>query len=236
MNLNQCLLTGCPGSGKTTLIEFLQHQGLTCVDEPARKIIAEQRAMGGEGIPDRNTKVFTDLLLSTSIQSFRQHLGSARSVIYDRGLPDVNGYATLFGIDTANFYVVANENLYNKSAFLAPPWEEIYATDDERKMTFPRLSGSGDRNLWSVSASKPDQDAQGACQNPQARLICLRPGGITFLYGIAPRTTSPTTSNVLPARVWRWHLRECARLGLATARVRFVRARSPVSDRTSASY
>ena len=39
----------------------------------------------------------------------------------------------------------ASQNLrYNKHVFILPPWEEIYKTDDERKMQFKHLNNFHD--------------------------------------------------------------------------------------------
>lgn len=53
----QFIITGCPGSGKTTLINYLRDIGFTCVDEPARQVIAEQRAIQGNGLSNKNSFV-----------------------------------------------------------------------------------------------------------------------------------------------------------------------------------
>lgn len=137
---SQFIITGCPGSGKTTLIKCLRSIGFTCVDEPARQVIAEQRAIQGEGLSDRNVMLFTELLLSRSLESYNKHKGSSAPIIFDRGIPDVIGYAKLFGLDSKKFKSAAETDPYNKFVFIAPPWKEIYSTDDERKMTFDQTA------------------------------------------------------------------------------------------------
>lgn len=136
MESNQFIITGCPGSGKTTLIRSLRNLGFICVEEPARQVIAEQRAVQGDGISDKNTTPFTELILSRSLESYKKYVGSSVPIIFDRGIPDVIGYAKLFGLDIKKFENSAKIHPYNRSVFIAPPWEEIYSTDDERKMTF----------------------------------------------------------------------------------------------------
>lgn len=133
---NLLIITGCPGSGKTTLINRLREIGFMCVAEPARQVIAEQRAVQGDGLSDKNPKLFTELLLEKSVESYKQYEGSKLPIVFDRGIPDVIGYAKLFGLDTERFENAAKVHFYNRSVFIAPPWEEIYTTDEERKMTF----------------------------------------------------------------------------------------------------
>ena len=60
------ILTGAPGSGKTAVLNRLRDQ-FTCVDEPAREILAEQRSTGGRGTWDQDPSLFVHLLLQRSI-------------------------------------------------------------------------------------------------------------------------------------------------------------------------
>jgi predicted ATPase len=56
------ILTGAPGSGKTAILSRLI-DGFRCVDEPAREVLAEQRATGGRGTWDQDLSLFVHLLL-----------------------------------------------------------------------------------------------------------------------------------------------------------------------------
>ena len=60
------ILTGAPGSGKTAILDTIGAD-IRCVGEPAREILAEQRAIDGDGTSDRNASLFVDLLLQRSI-------------------------------------------------------------------------------------------------------------------------------------------------------------------------
>ena len=44
---NRFVITGAPGSGKTLVLRELVKVGFLGIDEPAREILAEQRAIGG---------------------------------------------------------------------------------------------------------------------------------------------------------------------------------------------
>ena len=52
------VITGPPGSGKTPIVGELVALGFTGVAEPAREVIAEQRALGGDGVWDKNPQLF----------------------------------------------------------------------------------------------------------------------------------------------------------------------------------
>ena len=63
---NLFVLTGAPGAGKTAILDRIG-AGIRRVGEPAREILAEQRAVGGAGTHDRDPSLFVDLLLERSI-------------------------------------------------------------------------------------------------------------------------------------------------------------------------
>ena len=48
------LLTGAFGSGKSTLVQHLQLRSIRGIDEPARPILAQQRSIQGNGLPERD--------------------------------------------------------------------------------------------------------------------------------------------------------------------------------------
>lgn len=141
---NYFILTGAMGAGKSTILRELRKLSMTCIDEPARQILAEQRGIEGNGVPDQDPKLFTDLLLSRSIYQFKQMENHKGPVIYDRGIPDNIGYALLFDLDKKPVINAANQYRYNKRIFFLPAWKEIYETDDERKMTFDQALRFGD--------------------------------------------------------------------------------------------
>lgn len=133
---NFFILTGAPGAGKTSLIQQLQRTGHHCVAEPGREILAEQRAINGSGLPEKDTQLFIDLLLARSIEKFQGVTDTDRPIFFDRGVPDIIAYAAYYKLDLSPFESAANTYRSARKVFVLPPWEEIYANDDERKMTF----------------------------------------------------------------------------------------------------
>jgi predicted ATPase len=137
------LVTGAMGSGKSTLIRALAARGRVVVEEPARPILAEQRAFGGAGVPEADPRLFVELMLSRAIQAHGACRGAPGPVLFDRGVPDMIAYAALFGLDLAPYRRAAAVFRYAPRAFVTPDWPEIYATDEERKMTYAQARAFG---------------------------------------------------------------------------------------------
>lgn len=140
------IITGAMGSGKSTVLSELSQQGLFVFEEPARKILAEQRLINGYGVPEKDSFVFTHLLLSRSIHYYYEADKSNRDmVLFDRGIADNIAYAKLFNLDVNPFESAASSFKFNPNVFFLPAWENIYTTDDERKMTYEQSRQFGDQ-------------------------------------------------------------------------------------------
>lgn len=138
------VITGAMGSGKSTVLQLLKAQGFNIVPEPAREILAEQRGIGGAGVPEQNPQLFTQLLLSRAIYQYKQMQETHDIVIFDRGIPDNIAYAQLFNLDYPPAHRAAKLYRYNTDVFIFPAWNEIYTTDDERIMSFEAARAFGD--------------------------------------------------------------------------------------------
>jgi predicted ATPase len=129
------VLTGAPGSGKTAVIDHLDTR-IDRVPEPAREILATQRATGGSGTPQTNPLLFVDLLLQSSIRDHEAAQRSERPTIFDRGVPDCIAYSVVLGVDPGPSIRAADRYRYHTDVLVLEPWEEVYTTDDERTMAF----------------------------------------------------------------------------------------------------
>lgn len=136
-NSNLYVVTGGPGSGKTTLLTALERRGLTVAPEDARVIIQEQVAAGGSALPWADRAAFTRRMLRRSVRTYHRYADAQSPMLLDRGLPDTLGYARLIGLaHTALIEAACRAYRYAPLVFIAPPWEEIYRTDSERKQDF----------------------------------------------------------------------------------------------------
>jgi predicted ATPase len=131
------VFTGGPGSGKSTLIQALRETGYSTMDEAGRAIIQEQAAIGGRALPWVDPSLFAELMLSWDIRSYRVAEQANRPVFFDRGVVDVLGYLRLVNRPVpAHVENAVDEFRYNPQVFIAPPWQEIFAQDRERKQDF----------------------------------------------------------------------------------------------------
>ncbi|NWJ26969.1 AAA family ATPase [Rhizobium sp. RM] len=125
------ILSGCSGGGKSTLLEELGRRGFSTVEEPGRRIVAEEMLNGGLALPWNNMAAFARRAVALSLED-RQSAPAEGRVFFDRGLVDAasalhNAAGDTF-IDT-----LQREHRYNRLVFITPPWPEIYCSDSERQ-------------------------------------------------------------------------------------------------------
>lgn len=129
-------ITGGPGSGKTSLINELKKRGYGCQNEIARQIIKEQILIEGEGVPWKNLDLFKKMMLERFIQSYPS-AQNGEILFFDRDILDLIGYDRLTKKESSFELIKAAQTLvYNEKVFVAPPWENIYCTDNERTHSF----------------------------------------------------------------------------------------------------
>ena len=76
-------------------------------------------------------------MLERSIESFKAYASAAKPMLADRGIPDTLSYAYLIDLSDKQVIREACEQYrYAPRVFFAPPWREIYHTDEERKQDY----------------------------------------------------------------------------------------------------
>ncbi|AJE47113.1 AAA family ATPase [Celeribacter indicus] len=127
------VITGGPGSGKTTLVAALAQRGLATMPEAGRAIIRDQSRIGGSGWHGQDRRLFAELMLGWEMRSWHEAQALEGPVVFDRGIPDVIGYLMLYEGRVPDHPLRAAELFrYNPTVFLAPPWSEIFGQDAER--------------------------------------------------------------------------------------------------------
>lgn len=140
---NYFILTGAMGGGKSTILAKLAESGVHCVPEPARVILAEQRMIAATGVPELNAEAFNALILARAIHNYQEKQPLADSIVFDRGVPDMIAYANLFQSDTTAYVNASQTFRYNPTVFYFAGWQEIYTTDEERKIDFAGAQAFG---------------------------------------------------------------------------------------------
>lgn len=126
------IITGAPGTGKSTIIESLKDLGLPVFEEIARKVIAQEVTKGTDHLPWANVEEFSKIVLSQMLAQKEQHENLSKSFL-DRGIPDIIGYLHHSDKTPDPMYeAYLKEFNYNKKVFFTPIWEEIYRNDNER--------------------------------------------------------------------------------------------------------
>lgn len=130
-NKNTYIISGAPGTGKSTLIKALRQEGFVCYEEIAREVIKQQKAQGTNILPFNNMEAFSKLVFDEMVMQ-NQKIKSTFCFI-DRSVIDIIGYLKFDRKPVANFYYeeLAHFN-YNNKVFYTPFWEEIYLNDTER--------------------------------------------------------------------------------------------------------
>ncbi|MTW18185.1 AAA family ATPase [Rhodoplanes serenus] len=130
------VITGGPGSGKSTLIDALEKAGFARTVEAGRAIIQDQVAIDGPALTWRDPMLFAELMLSWEMRSYRTAARRAGPVFFDRGVPDVIGYLVMLGRPVPPHMERAAAKLRYDRVFVAPPWPEIFTRDAERRQDF----------------------------------------------------------------------------------------------------
>lgn len=133
MNTKRIVITGGPGSGKTSLINELESKGFACLPEISREVIKKAQAEGIDQLFLEQPLLFSQRLLEGRLKQFQeaQNYKEPR-LFYDRGMPDVVAYMDYINTDyPKEFEKTCQDHRYDV-VFLLPPWEAIYQQDNER--------------------------------------------------------------------------------------------------------
>lgn len=134
---NLHIISGGPGSGKSSLLASLVAQGWKAMPEAGRAIIRDQVLIGGSALPWADRLAFAELMLGWELRSYHEAISHNCPVVFDRGVPDVIGYLRVCGLEAPRHMLnAAGQFRYNKRVFLAPPWKDIFHADDERKQSW----------------------------------------------------------------------------------------------------
>ena len=131
------VVSGCSGSGKSSLIAALAKRGELVVAEPGRLIVKQEIELGGDGLPWLNPQRFVDLCAARAMRDFDLHVPLRRRTFFDRSLIDVASAAELTGLSPpAGLDIALRLKRYAPLVFISPPWKALFRPDAERRHTF----------------------------------------------------------------------------------------------------
>lgn len=131
------VITGGPGTGKSTVIEELSKRKFSCMPEISRDVTLNAREKGIEQLFLTKPLLFSELLLEGRINQFVEAEQQNKDIVFfDRGIPDVHAYMNYISIDYPATYINKSKLYRYDYIFLMPPWEDIYISDNERYEDF----------------------------------------------------------------------------------------------------
>ncbi|MDQ0303626.1 AAA family ATPase [Ancylobacter polymorphus] len=145
------VISGCSGGGKSTLLAELARRGFATVEEPGRRIVAEQLRAGGTDLPWVDLAGFARRAVTLAQQDRAAAQDQGGWVFFDRGLVDAAAalaFATGEPLDAA----LCAAHRYNGRVFLTPPWPDIFAGDEARRHDFSAAIAEYERLLATYPA------------------------------------------------------------------------------------
>ena len=150
------VITGGPGTGKTSVIKELISNGYHCYDEGSRDIISKINLKGKTFRSDPLT--FSDSLYKARAKHYvdSQEKGyNMNTVFFDRGIHDILAYLRYIKKNNKYWEDMISKYKYD-TVFVFPPWKEIYTTDDERQEDFKESKGVNNEIIKVYKESNSD--------------------------------------------------------------------------------
>ncbi|WP_026934503.1 AAA family ATPase [Christiangramia echinicola] len=133
MKNRKIVITGGPGTGKSSIINRLEEKGEKCLHEISRQVTLEAKEQGIDQLFLEQPLLFSEKLLEGRLDQFLEAMEfNSDHIFLDRGLPDVVAYMDYFDTKYPEiFNKICQNNRYDLILIL-PPWKEIYTSDNER--------------------------------------------------------------------------------------------------------
>ena len=129
------LISGCSGGGKSTLLAELGKRGHAIIEEPGRRIIAEQTSSTAAALPWVDMTAFAHRAIEMALLDLSDADQQGGLVFFDRGLVDA-AVALEHSSGAPYFKTLGKKRHYFETVFLTPPWPEIFSQDKDRRHGF----------------------------------------------------------------------------------------------------
>lgn len=137
MNTRKIVITGGPGTGKSSIINELISRGYNCYEEVSRQVTLDARKDGVEQLFLTKPLLFSERLLEARTKQFKAAETAEENFVFlDRGLPDVLAYMDYVKSDYPQMFTKACEDHVYDTVFVLAPWQEIFVSDSERYENF----------------------------------------------------------------------------------------------------
>lgn len=131
------VITGGPGTGKSTIIDALIEKGYSCYPEISREVTLEAKRQGVDQLFLTEPLLFSQMLLDGRLKQYQNALQETSSLVFiDRGVPDILAYMHFIGDDYPDHFDHSCHECRYSKVFVLPPWEEIYESDEARYENF----------------------------------------------------------------------------------------------------
>ncbi|PNQ72877.1 ATPase [Hanstruepera neustonica] len=137
MNTKRIVITGGPGTGKTSIINELLSRGHICLEEISRQVTLKAREDGVDQLFLTQPLLFSELLLAGREKQYHQaEKLPSDHVFLDRGIPDVLAYMDYIGDSYPETFINSCKTHTYDMVFILEPWQEIFVSDNERYENF----------------------------------------------------------------------------------------------------
>ena len=116
---------------KTTLLQALQSEFVTCFEEVFRVLFLQAKDRGVDSPFQDEPLALSEKIIKGRVADF--HAAAVSKIhLYDRGIHDAIAYLDRIQVEVPKHFIeIGQSHIYDK-VFILPPWQEIFANDQER--------------------------------------------------------------------------------------------------------
>ena len=114
---------------------LIRQLGFTTIQEPGRRIVAEEMAGPGDALPWVHMKAFARRAIEVAISDLEAAQFLNDIVFFDRGMIDAAVALAHSGGPTIQ-EILGETLIYERRVYIVPPWRQLFAEDAERRHSF----------------------------------------------------------------------------------------------------